>query len=539
MLGVAALGGALVALLGAVLTAPAMAASPPGCTDASSVVTCAFSSTGVEQTFTVPSGVASVHVVAVGAPGGTSVFGNAPGGRGAVVTGDLSVTPGGTLYVEVGGGPTTSAECDDQLCNGGFNGGGSTPIFGAGGGGASDVRTESNSAADTLSSRLVVAAGGGGGGDNSGACAGGAGGNAGANGTAGPSCGSAGGGFGGAGTLSAGGAGGSPTGATGSLGIGGSAGTGGGGGGGLFGGGGGGDNSATGGGHFGGGGGGGGGSNLVPGGGSASTDTTGVPSVTVSYAVPTVQVSPPALSFPTQAESTLSAWQTVTITNAGGASLAVTGLTFNGSDPQDYLITSDGCLGSIAPAATCQIGVGFAPQAQGARSASLVIATNDPNSPASVSLSGTGGPLPQGATGPAGPPGAIGATGPRGSTGATGSRGATGHRGPAGKIELVVCHATVKKVRSHGHTRKTTVENCSARLVSGTVKFTLHRGGVHASISRAGVVYATGTAVAMGHSRWQLLLQQRRRTPAGSYTLTLRGGRAGRATLRRTRITLG
>jgi hypothetical protein len=338
------------------------------------------------------------------------VFGAASGGRGAVVAGDLSVTPGGTLYVEVGGGPTSTGCGDGQLCNGGFNGGGSTPVFGAGGGGASDVRTESDSTADTLSSRLLVAAGGGGGGDDLGPCAGGAGGDAEADGIAGSFCGSAAGGFGGAATTSAGGPGGSPTGATGSLGIGGSAGTGGGGGGGLFGGGGGGDNSSIGGGDLGGGGGGGGGSNLVPSGGSASIDTTGVPTVTVSYAVPTVQFSPPALSFPTQAESTLSAWQTVTITNAGGASLAVTGVTFDGSDPHDYLITSDGCLGSIAPAATCQIGVGFAPQAQGARSASLVIATNDPNSPASVSLSGTGGPLPQGATGPAGPPAALGAT---------------------------------------------------------------------------------------------------------------------------------
>ena len=83
------------------------------------------------------------------------------------------------------------------------------------------------------------------------------------------------------------------------------------------------------------------------------------------------------------------------------------------------------------------------------------------------------------------------------------------------------------------------MEKCSARLVSGTVKFTLHRGGVHASVSRAGVVYATGTAVAMGHGGWQLLLQQRRRTPAGRYTLTLRGHRVGSPTLRRTRITLG
>ena len=67
-----------------------------------------------------------------------------------MVTGDLAVgsgsaiTPGATLYVEVGGAPTGPP--------GGFNGGGSGPlptfrIGGSGGGGASDIRTCSRIAA--------------------------------------------------------------------------------------------------------------------------------------------------------------------------------------------------------------------------------------------------------------------------------------------------------------------------------------------------------------------------------------------------------
>ena len=56
--------------------------------------------TGAEQTFVVPAGVSSVHVVALGAPGAS---GGASGGRGAWVSGDLPVAPGQTLFVEVGG----------------------------------------------------------------------------------------------------------------------------------------------------------------------------------------------------------------------------------------------------------------------------------------------------------------------------------------------------------------------------------------------------------------------------------------------------
>jgi Glycine rich protein len=123
-----------------------------------------FSYTGAEQTFTVPAGVTSVHVVATGAVGGTPEEGGT-GGRGAVVSGDLSVTPGEALYAEVGG---QAQEVLEGL--GGFNGGGN----GTGsGGGASDVRTAMRSAPNTLESRLLVAAGGGGGGDSYGIALGG------------------------------------------------------------------------------------------------------------------------------------------------------------------------------------------------------------------------------------------------------------------------------------------------------------------------------------------------------------------------------
>jgi hypothetical protein len=270
-------------------------------------VTQQFKSTGKEQEFKVPAGVTSVHVVGIGAAGGngTSIVGEgleAPessGGRGGIVSGDLTVKPEQVLYIEVGGLPVGGARCISAACIGGFNGGGSS-TFGSGGGGASDVRTVSIGAEPSpgnkaaLQSRLLVAAGGGGGGE---AClvapshpAGGAGGDAATPGGNGGNCGIAGAEGGGAGKETEGGGGGKPFGKAGTLGMGGEggAGTGGAGGAGLYGGGGGGTFTSEPGLAIGAAGGGGGGSNLVPTGGTfAGTAKLGeAGSVTITYTLP-------------------------------------------------------------------------------------------------------------------------------------------------------------------------------------------------------------------------------------------------------------
>jgi hypothetical protein len=257
-----------------------------------------FHETGGEQMFTVPAGVSVVHVLAVGGKGGAAyALPGSPspaGGFGARVSADLAVTAGEVLYIEVGGNGATS--------DGGFNGGGNGTELSGGGGGASDVRRSPISAGLSPDTRVVIAGGGGGAGywslyDNT--STGETGGAAGANGTDGDhgnGQGSQGGG-GGAGTATAGGTGGTGCFSTcngdgGARGLGGtgalpdSAEDGGGGGGGLFGGGGGGGGSNTGSPPAGGGGGGGGGSSGFGAGasrGSVVTDTTGVPSITLTY----------------------------------------------------------------------------------------------------------------------------------------------------------------------------------------------------------------------------------------------------------------
>ena len=111
-----------------------------------------FEYTGGMQTYVVPVGITTLEMDLYGASG----FGNL--GFGGRVTAELSVTPGETLNIYVGGAGTGTT--------GGYNGGGnpgSNTSYG-GGGGASDVRQ----GGAALTDRIIVAGGGGGSGSNCG-----------------------------------------------------------------------------------------------------------------------------------------------------------------------------------------------------------------------------------------------------------------------------------------------------------------------------------------------------------------------------------
>jgi hypothetical protein len=327
-------------------------------------------------------------------------------------------------------------------------------------------------------------------------------------------------GAGGAGTATAPGTGGATgavggAGSDGSFGLGGAGGAGpnfggGGGGGGYYGGGGGGNS-----------GGGGGGSSftapdaLVT---SNPTPTSAAAEVALTYDAPTADESTGGLTFGMQAQATASPEQTVTVTNNGSASLVVSGVIVGGTNPGDYLI-DDACQQQVAPASTCSIGVRFDPQASGASAATLTLLTNAATAPGAVSLSGTGGSLPQG---PPGLPGANGRPGPKGANGSP------------GKIELVSCKAVTQTV--NGQVRE--VQKCKAKLVSGTVKFTATQTVVRAIISRGGVVYATGERAQGAGGAGLFVLRQRRRLAAGRYTLTLRTRRKHGWVVRRMAITI-
>ena len=104
-----------------------------------------------------------------------------------------------------------------------------------------------------------------------------------------------------------------------------------------------------------------------------------------------VALSSTSLTFGSQNVGSPSAPQTVTVTNTGTANLTISTATVSGTNPGDFATSADLCSGAtVAPSSTCTINVTFTPSAAGSRSASLIFTDIAPNSPQSVSLSGTG-----------------------------------------------------------------------------------------------------------------------------------------------------
>jgi hypothetical protein len=298
----------------------------------------------------VPARVSSLQVVAIGATGGPGWF-EVSGGPGGVTVADVPVTPGETLYVEVGAYGSSAFVC----CSSSFNGGGAGgPDLlggpgGGGGGGATDLRRLSRTTPGSESSRLVVAGGGGGAALNGGGAAS----------EAGVSCATCA-GSGGPGTTSAGGAGG--------------------------------DAGTT-----DGGGAGGGGSGFAVGGWSLATPTFEPPSVTISYRSPTfgpspIYATPNPLRF-NQGIGTVGL-RTVTLTNRGTVPLTITATTISGFAAGEFGV-GPGCRMPLVAGASCQLAVRFAPGERGYREAKLAIANNLDDSKSVVILAGNGGAAPK------------------------------------------------------------------------------------------------------------------------------------------------
>ncbi len=99
----------------------------------------------------------------------------------------------------------------------------------------------------------------------------------------------------------------------------------------------------------------------------------------------TLSTNPSSLTYPSQAQNTASAAQTVTVSNTGTAAATVSGVAATG----DYAQTNT-CGTSIAAGASCTVSVKFTPTAAGTRTGTLTVTSNATNSPTTVALSGTG-----------------------------------------------------------------------------------------------------------------------------------------------------
>lgn len=106
---------------------------------------------------------------------------------------------------------------------------------------------------------------------------------------------------------------------------------------------------------------------------------------------PIASLSSSSVSFGNQTVGVASSAQTVTLTNSGNALLSGIALAVNGTNAGDFT-TSGNCGSTLAPGASCSIGVVFKPSSTAGESASLSVASNAAASPQVVQLAGTGVP---------------------------------------------------------------------------------------------------------------------------------------------------
>jgi len=101
------------------------------------------------------------------------------------------------------------------------------------------------------------------------------------------------------------------------------------------------------------------------------------------------QVWPLSLNFGKQAVGSTSSPLTATLSNSLSATLRISSISITGANEGDFAQTNT-CDSSLAGGASCAINITFAPLAPGARSATVLINDDAPNSPQMVLLAGIG-----------------------------------------------------------------------------------------------------------------------------------------------------
>jgi len=102
-----------------------------------------------------------------------------------------------------------------------------------------------------------------------------------------------------------------------------------------------------------------------------------------------VQLLPTKLNFGTQPVGTRSLAKRITLTNKGGVTVNISGITITGADAGDFAETNN-CGHQVASGASCFIKVTFKPLEKGNRAADVSISDDGGGSPQKVALTGTG-----------------------------------------------------------------------------------------------------------------------------------------------------
>lgn len=107
---------------------------------------------------------------------------------------------------------------------------------------------------------------------------------------------------------------------------------------------------------------------------------------------PVNTVAPATLPFGNQARNTISAPQTVTVSNTGTAPLTITGIGLAGANPGQFAETNTcGTFpASIAVGGSCTVSVTFQPTSAGNKNATLRVAATAPATTQTVTLTGRG-----------------------------------------------------------------------------------------------------------------------------------------------------
>jgi|tagenome__1003787_1003787.scaffolds.fasta_scaffold20905551_3 hypothetical protein len=112
-----------------------------------------------------------------------------------------------------------------------------------------------------------------------------------------------------------------------------------------------------------------------------------------SAAAPVLNASPTTVPFGGQKVGTTSSSTTVHVTNTGDADLVLAAVSASDTtvgSSGDFAVDSNGCGTDPVPAGGCDITVTFSPATTGTKTGVLSISSNDPASPAAVSLTGDG-----------------------------------------------------------------------------------------------------------------------------------------------------
>ena len=111
-----------------------------------------------------------------------------------------------------------------------------------------------------------------------------------------------------------------------------------------------------------------------------------------AVAGPALVLAPTSVTFANTQVGGASGSQAVTVTNNGSAAATSLVVSLIGANPGSFTQTNN-CGASLAAKATCTINVVFAPQSSGTQlTATVSVASNDPASPATATLKGTGNP---------------------------------------------------------------------------------------------------------------------------------------------------